>query len=108
MIRRMQAFSVAIVMIACSFPSYALAENVFGGRVGASIPCFNVGIWTTVGAPRGGIYIWTPATRTYPYGAPRSGKYVLGLYGIPYFCIIWIAPLFVLPGITMTMVGSSR
>jgi len=91
-----------------SMPLSAAAANVFGGRVGASFPCFNVAIWTTVGAPRGGLYIWTPATRTYPYGRPASGKWVLGLYGIPYFCIVWIAPLFVLPGISMTMVGTSR
>ena len=95
-------------MMTLSVPLPTFAANVFGGRVGASIPCFNVAIWNTVGAPRGGIYIWTPATKTYPYGAPRSGKYVLGLYGIPYFCIVTIAPLYVLPGISMTMLGSSR
>ncbi|RJQ33461.1 hypothetical protein C4568_04750 [Candidatus Parcubacteria bacterium] len=108
MVRQLQALVIVLVMLLCSFPLYVLAANVFGGRVGASIPCFNVAIWNSVGAPRGGIYIWTPATRTYPYGPPSSGRYVLGLYGIPYFCIVTIAPLFVLPGISMTMLGTSR
>lgn len=98
----------ALLFITLSMPLSASAANVFGGRVGASFPCFNAAIWTTVGAPRGGLYIWTGATRTYPYGLPASGKYVLGLYGIPYFCIVLIAPLYVLPGMTMTMVGTSR
>lgn len=97
-----------LLFIAISLPLSAEAANVFGGRVGASFPCFNIAIWTTVGAPRGGLYIWTPATKTYPYGRPASGKYVLGLYGIPYFCIVLIAPLYVLPGVSMTMVGTSR
>ncbi len=103
-----RAIASGLVLLALTMPIPAAAANVFGGRVGASFPCFNAAIWTTVGAPRGGLYIWTAATKTYPYGLPRSGKYVLGLYGIPYFCIVRIAPLFVLPGISMTMVGSSR
>jgi hypothetical protein len=104
----MRTALATFLMILVMAPTAASAANVFGGRVGASIPCFNVAIWNTVGAPRGGLYIWTPATRTYPYGPPASGKWVLGLYGIPYFCIVTIAPLFVLPGISMTMLGSSR
>lgn len=105
---KFRLFSATVLLVACTFPFAASAANVFGGRVGVSIPCLNVAIWTTVGAPRGGIYIWTPATKTYPYGPPASGKYVLGLYGIPYFCIVWPAPLIVFPGIAMTMLGSSR
>ena|SRR3989344_9272466 len=108
MIRRVAGVVIALSMVSVSLPTPAVAANVFGGRVGASVPCFNAAIWASVGPPRQGLYIWTPATRTYPYGPPRSGKYVLGLYGIPYFCIVSIAPLFVLPGISMTMLGSSR
>jgi len=100
--------AIGLLLLTLSLPLSASAANVFGGRVGASFPCFNVAIWTSVGAPRGGLYIWTPATKTYPYGRPASGKYVLGLYGIPYFCIVLIAPLYVLPGVSMTMVGTSR
>jgi hypothetical protein len=96
------------LLIALMIPSAAFAANVFGGKVSVSIPCFNVAIWNTVGAPRGGIYIWTPATRTYPYGAPGPGRWTLGLYGLPYFCIVTVAPLIVFPGISMTMEGSSH
>jgi hypothetical protein len=89
-------------------PVSASAANVFGGKVGAFIPCvFNLSLWATVGGPRGGIYIQTPFTKLYPKGSLAPGKYVLGLYGVPYFCIYFIAPLGVLPGITITMMGSS-
>ena len=99
----------ALLFAALSMPLTASAANVFGGKVTISLPCFNAAIWTTVGPPRGGLYIYTlGATKRYPYGVPTSGKYVLGLYGIPYFCIVWIAPLYVLPGIQMTMVGTSK
>ena len=97
----------ALLFVTLSMPLSASAANVFGGKVGVAFPCFNIAIWTTVGGPRGGLYIWTPATKTYPNGHPAPGKYVLGLYGIPYFCITLIAPLYVLPGISITMMGSS-
>jgi hypothetical protein len=89
-------------------PKVHAASNLFGGKVGVSIPCiFNFAIWGTVSAPRGGIYIQTPFTRLYAKGNLASGKYVVGRYGIPYFCIEWIAPLFVIPGTTITMMGTS-
>lgn len=104
--RSVLATFLALLLMA---PSAASAANVFGGKVSASIPCFNVATWNKVGDPRGGIYIWIPkVTRTYPFGAPGSGRWTLGLYGIPYFCIVSIAPLIVFPGIAMTMQGSSR
>jgi hypothetical protein len=108
MFRRKIATLCALLLLSTSLPTQALAANVFGGRVSVALPCFNIALWTTVGEPRGGIYIWTPATKTYANGPPASGKYVLGLYGIPYFCIVFIVPLIVLPGITMTMVGTSN
>jgi len=103
--KKLATLSLAVLL---TLPMTANAANVFGGKVSASIPCFNVAIWNTVGAPRGGIYIWTPATRTYPFGPPGSGRWTLGLFGIPYFCIVSIAPLIVFPGIAMTMEASSR
>lgn len=96
-----------VVLALLILPVQAQAANVFGGRVGAALPCFNAVVWATVGPPRGGLYIWTPFTRTYPHGPPAPGKWVLGLYGLPYFCIVLPVPIFVLPGITMTIMGSS-
>ncbi len=100
---------VAIVMLIClALPPSASAANVFGGKIGMFLPCpFNLSLWATVGAPRGGIYIWTPFTKTYPKGSIGPGESVIGLYGIPYFCLFMIAPLIPIPGISMTMVGSS-
>lgn len=103
-----KAAACGFLTVMLMLPLSASAANVFGGRVGAYFPCFNAAIWTTVGAPRGGIYIWTAGTRTYPFGAPGPGRYTIGLYGIPYFCIVFIAPLFVLPGISMVMEASSH
>ena len=108
MSRSAKLVTTLVLVVVIATPTLSSAANVFGGKVSAAIPCFNVAIWTTVGAPRGGIYIWTPATRTYPFGPPGSGRYTLGLYGIPYFCIVSIAPLIVFPGIAMTMEASSR
>jgi hypothetical protein len=104
-----RATAACLLVLVFSLPLSASAANVFGGKVGAFFPCFNAATWNSVGPPRGGLYIDSFAsTRAYPYGRPGPGKYVLGLYGIPYFCIVLIAPLFVLPGVAMTMVGSSR
>ena len=80
----------------------------WGGRFNTVIPCFNAVIWAQTGAPRGGNYIWTPATATYANGPPSSaGQYGIGLAGPPYFCIVFPYPLVVFPGIIMTMLGTS-
>lgn len=103
--RALASFALGVLLLA---PLSVSAANVFGGQVGAFIPCvFNASLWASVGAPRGGWYIETPFTKLYPKGPLAPGKYVLGLYGIPYFCIYWVAPLGVWPGITITMMGSS-
>lgn len=97
-----------VLVAAITVPISVSAANVFGGKVNPSIPCFNVATWNVVGPPRGGRFIFIPkVTRTYPFGAPGSGRWTLGLYGIPYFCIVSIAPLIVFPGISMTMEASS-
>jgi len=109
MTRRSETLIIAVVMTLSSLPVPATAANVFGGRVVGWAPCFNAATWNSVGAPRKGLYIDSfTSTRTYPFGRPGPGKYVLGLYGIPYFCIVSVAPLLPLPGIMMVMVGSSR
>lgn len=74
------------------------------------VPCFNGVIFAEVGAPSGGSFIWMPgATQTYRFGPPaRSGQWLLGLTGVPYFCLMSIVPIIVIPGITMSMLGSSQ
>jgi hypothetical protein len=96
---------LALLMFA---PATALAQP-FGGPITQIIFCYNQAIYTVVGPPRGGIYIWTPGTKTYPFGPPaHAGQYLLGLYGAPYYCLVSIVPIIVFPGIAMTMLGSSQ
>lgn len=95
-------------LFALLLPSFAYAAP-FGGRISQIIPCYNNAIYANVGAPRGGQYIWTPATRTYRFGPPsHAGQYILGLSGIPYYCLVSIVPIDTLPGISIMMMGSSQ
>jgi hypothetical protein len=81
----------------------------FGGRIGFFAPCFNKVLFATLGAPSAGPYIWSAATRTYQNGPPRrSGQWLLGLKGVPYFCVITIFPLTSIPGTHIMMMGSSN
>ncbi|KKW19535.1 MAG: hypothetical protein UY63_C0011G0017 [Parcubacteria group bacterium GW2011_GWA2_51_10] len=82
----------------------------FGGRASLVIPCFFSGaVYAVVGPPRGGSFIWTPFTRTYPFGLPtHSGQWLLGLTGIPYICIVTPIPFIIIPGISISMMGSSQ
>ncbi len=97
-----------VLAITLLFPALTAAAP-FGGRVSLSIPCFNGALYAFVGPPRGGAFLWTPATQTYRSGPPtRSGQWVLGLTGIPYFCVVSIVPIIVAPGISITMMGSSQ
>lgn len=104
----MRTFAAAIVG-ALLIPSITFAAQPFGGPISTIIFCYNQAIYTIVGPPRGGIYIWTPVTETYPFGPPsHSGQYLLGLYGAPYYCLVTIFPVHVEAGIAMTMLGSSQ
>ncbi len=91
-------------------PTAVVAQtNPFGGPITQIIFCYNQAIWTTVGPPVGGIYIWTPSTVTYQFGPPAHvGQYLLGLYGAPYYCLVSIVPIIVFAGISITMMGSSQ
>lgn len=102
------ALAGLIISAALAFPFTARAYP-FGGQVETIIPCFNAAIFAVVGGPRGGAYIWTPSTRTFQFGPPtHSGQFLLGLTSVPYICLVLIAPLFVLPGIGIGMMGSSQ
>lgn len=98
---------VAIVFISIIVPSYVLAFP-FGGQTSTVVPCYNQAIFARVGAPRGGDYIWTPATKTYQFGPPSfAGQWLLGLASAPYFCVVSIEPVIVWAGIAIDMMGSS-
>ncbi len=81
----------------------------WGGQFQTVIPCWNAVIYVVAGPPRGGPFIWTPATATFSYGPPsHTGQYGLGLAGPPYFCLVSPYPIIAFSGIIMTMVGTSR
>jgi hypothetical protein len=104
----MRTILAASTVAALLFPSLALAFP-FGGRASQVSPCYNNAIISYVGAPRGGVYIWTPSTRTYQFGPPsHAGQWLLGLAGAPYYCIITVVPIDVRAGINITMLGTSQ
>ena len=103
----MRARIAALVAFVGLLPSLALAFP-FGGQINQIIFCYNDAIYTNLGPPRGGPFIWTPSTRTYRFGPPlRSGQWLLGLAAPPYYCIVSKQPIIVWSGILMTMEASS-
>lgn len=106
---RVAAGCIAGVILLMAPTAVVAQTNPFGGPITSIIFCYNQAIWTTVGPPVGGIYIWTPSTVTYPFGPPAHvGQYLLGLYGAPYYCLVSIVPIIVYAGISITMMGSSQ
>ncbi len=101
-------FLIVSVLFVLVLPLFAHAFP-FGGAIGTIVPCYNNAIYASLGPPRGGPYIWTPATRTYQFGPPRhSGQWLLGLASAPYYCVVSIFPVIVWPGTHIDMMGSSQ
>ncbi|PIR84189.1 hypothetical protein COU18_00335 [Candidatus Kaiserbacteria bacterium CG10_big_fil_rev_8_21_14_0_10_51_14] len=99
---------VATTLLFTSIPFVAFAFP-FGGQISIFRPCFNQAIYALIGPPRGGPYIWTPSTLTYQFGPPsHPGQSILGLAGIPYYCLVSVQPIEVWPGIYIMMMGSSQ
>jgi hypothetical protein len=103
--KKVASIVTAFVMLT---PALALAFP-FGGQASQVLYCFNGAIYVNLGAPRGGPFIWTPATKTYRFGPPsHGGQWFLGLAGVPYYCIVSILPVIVFPGTNIEMMGSSQ
>jgi hypothetical protein len=102
-----RAPAAVLALLLLSLPSAALAFP-FGGQASTVVPCYNRAIFARLGPPRGGDYIWTPATKTYQFGAPSfAGQWLLGLASAPYYCVVSIEPVIVWPGTAIDMMGSS-
>lgn len=102
-----RSVAAAGAIVALLFPVLAYAIP-FGGSINVYLQCYNAAIFSSVGPPRGGQYIWSPATRTYRFGPPRGvGQWLLGLASAPYYCVYSIFPLLVAPGLHIDMMGSS-
>ncbi|MBM3271989.1 hypothetical protein FJY94_01750 [Candidatus Kaiserbacteria bacterium] len=106
---RTAEFVVPVIgLIALLLPMAANAAP-FGGRATQVVPCYNEAIYANLSGPVGGPFIWTPSTRTYPFGPPtHSGQWLLGLSGAPYYCIVSIFPVIVWEGTSIMMMGSSQ
>ena len=109
MVLRVRAMLLVIAMLCGAFPFFAHAFP-FGGQASIVLPCYyNSTIYTSLGPPRGGEFIWTTATRSYQFGPPtHAGQWLLGLAGAPYYCIYSLQPLIIYTGIAITMHGSSQ
>ena len=104
----MRRFAILLSFLLLLTPLSAYAFP-FGGQISQVIPCYNNAIYVNVGAPRGGQFLWTPATQTYQFGPPtHAGQWLLGLAGAPYYCLVSIVPIQTLPGISIIMMGSSQ
>ncbi len=101
---------IASLLVALLFLTPSVSHAFpFGGQASLVHFCFNQAIYAVLGPPIGGPYIWTLATKTYQFGPPvHSGQWLLGLSGVPYYCLYSVAPLLVAPGISIMMMGSSR
>lgn len=105
---RVSVLGVLLGIVSLFAPLFAAAAP-FGGMATQVVPCYNEAIYANLSGPRGGPHIWTPSTRTYPFGPPtHAGQWLLGLSGAPYYCIVSILPVIVWEGTSITMMGSSR
>jgi len=100
------SLAVLFVLLAVPLVTHAFP---FGGRASIVLQCVhNSTIYTNLGPPRGGEYVWTTATRTYQFGPPsHAGQWMLGLAGAPYYCLYRVAPVVIYTAVAMTMMGSS-
>ena len=99
-------FAIGALMLCLPFAAYAFP---FGGQITTIRPCYNNAIYVFLSPPKGGPFIWTPATKTYQFGPPRhAGQWLLGLASAPYYCVVSIFPLIVWPGTNIDMMGSSQ
>lgn len=98
------------VLLGVSVPQRTDAVVYFGGSIGTLIYCINSVVYVTLGAPRGGPYLWSPkVSKTYQFGPPRhGGQWLLGAAGPTYFCIVSVLPLDVRPGLLILFMGSSQ
>jgi hypothetical protein len=103
--------TILLVVMLITAPMQVNAAIHFGGPIQTVIGCINDGlIYTVIGQPRGGEYIWSPnTTDTYSFGPPRrTGQWLLGNAGPSHFCLVSVHPIDPRPGLIMLMLGSSR
>lgn len=105
--RYARAFPIFLIAVLVT-PFMSFAADPFGGRASTVRNCYNETIYALLGGPRGGPFVWYPATKTYQFGPPRyAGQWLLGLSGPPYYCLVSVLPVATLPAKAIIMMGSS-
>lgn len=105
----MRTFVLALLTVLFFVSSSVAHAFPFGGQITLYHVCYNSTIFTRLSPPVPGDYVWTTATRTYQFGPPRSaGQWLLGLTGIPFDCLWSVSPIFIVPAISISMMGSSN
>lgn len=99
-------FLSGILFVSFSGTAEALGKP-FGGRTTFIISCMDGAIYTIIGPPTGGSYLWTLGTRTYLFGPPSVGRWNLGIAGPPSICVVSINPPVFFFGLVMIMLGTS-
>lgn len=99
------AFVIAVLLVPDSAQALGLFTP-FGGRVLATIPCTcSASTMITVGLPRPGTFILTPASRIYKNYLPIPGRWVLGIATGVSPCMVLI-PLPIPPFMTCIPMGA--
>jgi hypothetical protein len=105
-------FLVAVCLLYGSLLFMPLRADAypFGGDIRHIKGCYNQVIYVVLGPPKGGKFVWSFSTRTYQFGGPRrTGQWLLGLSGAPYYCIYDLGPpLTILNADRIFMMGSSQ
>lgn len=105
----MRYIFISLAIISSLIPFSAAQAFPFGGQITLYHVCYNSTIFARLSPPVPGDYVWTTATRTYQFGPPRSaGQWLLGLTGIPFDCLWSVSPIFIVPAISISMMGSSN
>lgn len=103
---RLLAAGIAVLLLALPF---LVSAAPFGGRASIVKYCYNQTIYALLGAPRGGPFVWYPATKTYQFGPPsHAGQWILGLSSGAYYCLWSVQPQDFRPATAIMMMGSSR
>lgn len=102
------SLATCLIIIGFLVPSSVFAYP-FGGQASEVHNCYNQTIYVVLGAPRGGVFVWTSSTHSYAFGPPtHSGQWLLGLAGVPDVCLYSVDPIDVRAADAIIMHGSSQ
>jgi hypothetical protein len=81
--------------------------GIFGGSITEITLCYNQAIYARLADGTG--YVWTKQTRTFNYGEPsEKNQFIIGITGVPYYCLASIAPIIVYPGMSIAAMAKRQ